>query len=621
MKTTSGQPHHHQHITNKRILKKNPIAILLLLLLSAGCVAFAANPSRKGPERLKARYYYLEGARMNALGRGTEAFEYFKKAYQLDSTYAEAASHYGVMRLGVRSDTLQSPTERKKSVKMIRRYVDAYPADVFEARKYAVITQYVDTVTESIRVLERLDSLLPADAETLGSLAGAYLSAGRPEKAIQALTRFETTQGKNPQVSLKKMQIFLEMADTVSAVDEATALVASNPRQPDFRILKGNLYEVIGNNDSTLFYYRQAEEMSPDNGAVKLALANYFKNTGDSVAYDNKTYEALLSEDFGLEDKLSILGEYISTLLNEKNETKRGDHLFEELIRQYPHEAEVLAFAARYSAAKGDYKEAEQQMGYALDQDSENEVFWGDLMRFQYADGRPADAMATFTRAESHITPPDGLRLMYAAAAAEEKDFGKAEEAYAVLIHGVKPGLPLSDSISDRTLLNDLTYENLQSLSVYYTMLGDMYYLAKDLPKTFRAYDNALFFFDANALTLNNYAYFLAENGGDLDKALSMSRRSLDQDPDNGTYLDTYAWILFKKKDFKEALEYQKKAMESARAEGEEPGAEYFHHLGDILFMNHEPEQALENWEKALKLDPENALLKKKVAHKTFFFE
>ncbi|MDE6768199.1 MAG: tetratricopeptide repeat protein, partial [Muribaculaceae bacterium] len=88
----------------------------------------------------------------------------------------------------------------------------------------------------------------------------------------------------------------------------------------------------------------------------------------------------------------------------------------------------------------------------------------------------------------------------------------------------------------------------------------------------------------------------------------------------NYTYLDTMAWVLFKRKEYKEALEFQRKAIEIAEQKGE-PAAEFYNHLGDILFMNHNPEEALENWKKALQMEPDNALLKKKVNHKTFFFE
>lgn len=241
-------------------------------------------------------------------------------------------------------------------------------------------------------------------------------------------------------------------------------------------------------------------------------------------------------------------------------------------------------------------------------------------MRYQLADERADDAIATYRRAGEHIEIPNGIKLMYAAAATTVKDFESAEKAYADLIHEADPSLPLTDSISDTTFRGMLNYDGLTRMSSLYNMLGDMYYTAGELDKAFRAYDNSLFFFPSNPMTLNNYAYFLTETGGDIDKALEMSKESLDLEPENPTYLDTYAWILFKKKDYKEALEYQMKAVAAAEAAGEMAG-EFYHHLGDILFMNHRPDEAVENWKRALDLEPDNELLKKKVANKTFFFE
>lgn len=582
-------------------------------------VTLGARPSAV---RQKARYYYLEGARRQAVGELPEAYEFYKKAYFTDPLYEEAASAYGMNRLLVQTDSMQSKQELKNSLALMRSYVDAYPADIFEARSYAYVASRLDTISETIRVYERLDSLKPSETMTLIQLADAYMMAHKEDKALEALERYETIEGKSPQLSLKKMSFMLVKGDTLDAVSEADALIATNPKEPAFLILKGNLFEVIGDNDSVLDCYQRAEALNPDNGSAKIALANYYKTVGDSVAYDKKVYEALLSEDFEMEDKLSLLSEYLQTLLDASSDTARGDHLFEVLMNQYPHQAQVLDLAARYSGAKGEYAAAEQQIGYAIDQDPSNPQYWVQLMRYQMADKRPEDAMKTFNRASEHIEITDAIRLLYASAAGMAKDFAEGERMYAELIHNVAPGLPIDRKVEENSpLLKTLGYDEVTRLSSLYNMLGDMYYSADQLDKTFMAYDNSLLFYPMNQLTLNNYAYFLAENDGDLDRALEMSRKAIDQDMENETFLDTYAWILFKKKEYKEALEYQRKAIEAAEAHGEREGAELYDHLGDILFMNHLPDEALENWKKALELDPDNALVKKKVQHKTFFFK
>lgn len=592
-----------------------------MLLAGVFATLAAAMPPRPDNEtRKKARYYYLEGARRQAQEDNEGAYELFKKALAVDPDYEEAASAYGMNRLLVKTDTLQSHAELLRSLEYMRRLVDAYPGEKNEALSYAYVAARLDTISESIRIYERQDSLFPADDMILIQLADAYMASRQQKKAIEALNRYEAAEGKNPQVSLKKMSFMLAAGDTLAAVEEASSLIESNRNEPTYRLLKGNLYEVIGNNDSTLAYYRQAEAVAPGNGAVKMALANFYKNSGDSVAFDNMMYEALLSEDFGLEEKLGFLGEYLQSLLNDKSDTGRGDHLFSVLMEQYPHEPQVLDLSARYCGAKGNFKEAQDQIGYAIDLDPSNASYWAQLMQYQLADERGEEAMKTYDEAKGHIDIPDGMTLLYASAATTTEKFDEAEKAYASLIHKANPSLPLTDSVSDVGFRASLSYEGLQRLSSLYTMLGDMYYSQGKLGKTFRAYDNALFFDDTNPLTLNNYAYFMTETGGDLDRALEMSRKAIDQNPDNHTYLDTFAWVLFKKKDYGQALEYQKKALQLAEEDGDVE-AEYYHHLGDILFMNHMPKEAVDNWKKALEKEPGNALLKKKVTNKTFFFE
>ncbi len=598
-----------------------PILASLLLLPLFAEAAGKSDATSAQRNRLKARYYYLEGSRLQAADDIPESHEYFKKAHLIDPDYPEAAYTYGMTRLLLKTDTLQTRPERMRSLSMMRPYVDTYPGDVYEATSYGILAGHLDTVPETIRVYERLDSLRH-DRMTLIQLADAYMSAGRPRDALAALNRFESSEGKSPQLSLKKMGVLIADGDTVAAIDEADALIASNPKEPTYRLLKGNLYEAIGRNDSVLSCYLEAERLAPDNGNAKLALANYYKEQGDSVLFDRKMYEALLSEDFVMEEKLSLISEYLQTLLDGSSDTARGDHLFSVLLEQYPHEAKVLDLSARYSGAKGDYAQAAQTISYAIDQDPENLQFWGQLMRFQLSANDIKGARETYHRARTHNPEAaEALGLLYATACSLDKDYAAAIDTYASLIHAARPDLPIDQTITDHSLLSGLDYDKLNYLSVLYQMTGDAYYQMKDLEKTYSAYDNSLLFNPENTLSLNNYAYFLTENSGDLDRALDMISKVMVQEPDNDTYLDTYAWVLFKRKEYDKALEAQQKALEVAEAKGNTDNPEFYDHLGDILFMCHQPKEALENWKRALSLDPDNALIKKKVKHKTFFFE
>lgn len=590
---------------------------MMAIVAIIGCFAVLTV---EGNTRDKARYYYLEGARQAAMDHQAEAYEYYKKAYKLDPSLEDAAFSYGSQRLFVRNDTLQGAVETARSLRLIQGYVDAYPKDQYAGEMYSYIASRLDTAEEAIRVLERMEQLMPAETHLLPNLADVYMMKRRHTDAVETINRYEAIEGKSKATALKKMTYLLAGGDTIGAINEATALVESNPRNPDYMILKGNLFEVVGQPDSTLTYFKEAERISPESGHVKMALASYYMERGDSVSLDRALYDALLSEDFALEEKLSILGDYLQKLIDDKGGTERGDYLFDVLTEQYPHEPLLIDLLSRYKAASGNFTEASEQIGYALGLDPTNTTYWIQKMRYELADNRTMDVINTYKEARQHIETPEVIDFMYAAAAAELDNYQDAEKVYGDLIHKMNPTLPIDTAVDASQYRNSLSYEELQRISTYYNMLGDMYYRAEQLDKAFVAYDNSLYFFPDNILTLNNYAYFLSENGGDLDKALAMSRKALDGDDSNPTYLDTYAWILFKKKEYKEALEYMQLAFDFAETD-DNVGAEYYSHMGDILFMNQQQEEAVKYWEKALEMEPNNELLRKKVEHKTFFFE
>lgn len=88
-----------------------------------------------------------------------------------------------------------------------------------------------------------------------------------------------------------------------------------------------------------------------------------------------------------------------------------------------------------------------------------------------------------------------------------------------------------------------------------------------------------------------------------------MSFRTVQAEPDNSTYLDTYAWILFKRGKYSEALPYIEMAVEKDTAKS----AVLIEHEGDINAMVGNTEKAVELWKKALELseDKDKVLIRK----------
>jgi hypothetical protein len=113
---------------------------------------------------------------------------------------------------------------------------------------------------------------------------------------------------------------------------------------------------------------------------------------------------------------------------------------------------------------------------------------------------------------------------------------------------------------------------------------------------------------------MNNYAYYLSLLGEELEKAESLSGKVVQANPDNPTYLDTHAWVLFKKKEYRLAKFYQENAIKS----GGVSSPVIIEHMGDILFMLNDLDGALSNWKKSVDAGNESKTLKKKIEEKRF---
>lgn len=579
----------------------------VLCAFAAVFIACAGRPSSNDDSaRRKAKYYYSSGIVEHALGKEASAYEYFKKAYNTDPSYVEAASALGARRLVIRVDTLQSDVELARSLEMMRSYVDSYPGDAYESEYYGYVAGQLNDTEEAVRVLECAYSCNPESTGILMHLSEVYARQGDLEKAVESVDRYERIKGLQPETTTRKISYMLAANDTLGAIREVSRLVDSDPTSASYKILKGNVFDILNMQDSVLTYYQEAEALDPESGSAKLALAGYYLQRGDSVAYDNKMYEVLLTEDLDLEQKTDLTAQYLHALMTDKQETKRGDYLFSVLRDQYPHEPRVLDLAARYSAAKQDFKDAEEQISYALDLDPSNSTYWGQLMSYQAADGDPEASMETYSRALTHIVPDYSLKLLYGSVAQTAKRYDVAIGLYKEMIDSIQPGLALDSVLTLHDLRPDISMAGLDMLSSLLTTLGDVYNSAGEHQKSYRAYENAITFDSSNTMAFNNYAYFLCINGGDLKKALELSEKAMSgEDEENPTYLDTYAWINYLSGDYVKAEEVQRKAIEKVETEGYK-SAELYDHFGDILAKNGKHEEALQAWREAVKIMEEN---------------
>ncbi len=139
--------------------------------------------------------------------------------------------------------------------------------------------------------------------------------------------------------------------------------------------------------------------------------------------------------------------------------------------------------------------------------------------------------------------------------------------------------------------------------------VGAEYEKLKDYPKSIESFELLLSINPNHHPTLNYLGYMLAERGERLPEALDMIERALKAEPDNGAYLDSYAWVLYKMQRYQEALIQIQKAVTKTNND-----PVVIEHLGDIQYALGDFENARDAWQTALAFDPQNKNLKEKLS-------
>lgn len=558
-----------------------------------------------------------------------QALEYYKKAYQSDPSYLEGKYSYGATAIYLEGDSATATGKQADYLRYMKDYLNAYPADVDAAEAYAYISNLTGDTEEAIRVTENIIRRNPGMSRLYNPMSYYYILNGDAQKAVGALREYERLEGPTTETLIRKVSYLISVGDTVGALTEADSYVASSSDKAQAMLDKAMLYNALEMKDSALHTLENALVQFPDNGEIKFDIGMIYAERGDSVTFHRLISEAFDSRSMEYDDRMQLLSLY-NRSLKLKSDFSASDELYAKAARIYGEDPTFLETNASYEMIKGNYPAAFAMLQKALGLEKENVHLMARVLSISPLAEKIPDGLKAF----EEFPDPDarkqyGILLPYITVNQMAEKYDKALAWTDTLISVEIPGLSLADTVTEEmvdslALIKD--YEDIFNASVAYEVGGDIYAKLGRNRDAIRSYDNSVVLsFSTNASALNNYAYFLIETekvapGTDeFEKAKEMSRKSLEQsgyEPE-ANYLDTYAWILFREQEYKDALTYIETAMEIENS----PGAELLSHYGDILFMNGRHEEAIEQWEKALKEEPKDKLLKKKVEHKTFFYE
>ncbi len=430
-------------------------------------------------------------------------------------------------------------------------------------------------VKESTETFKALVDKFPGNPDYYLNLAFLYQKTNQFESAIKVYDQFQKNFGVDQDVIETKKNLYLRLNRFNDAVAEVHKLVDAFPGETEYMLMEADLYRANKVKDKAADLYKKVLAIEPDNARALLALSELglqSGNTQESMADLKKIFE---NPKVDIDTKIKILYPYLQFWDVKKDHKQDAFDLAEILTKTQPDQPKAWAI-------KGDLYYLDNQNDKALEAylkslSLKQDIFqvWQQVMLIYNGKRDWANLEKTCSDA-IEVFPNEPLAYLFKGGAELQlKDYEKA-------IKSLSKGEKMS---ADKDKLR----------AQFLADMGDAYHDLNKNNASDSAYEKALKLDPENAYVLNNYSYYLSERKVNLEKAKEMSAYSNKLEPDNNSFLDTYAWILFQLNDFSGAKEWQEKAI---KAGGDKSGT-VLEHYGDILFKLGQKDQALDYWKKA----------------------
>ena len=416
------------------------------------------------------------------------------------------------------------------------------------------------------------------------------------DKVLGILNKLEQQMGKNEQITMEKFRIYRQMKDRENAFREIESLVAEYPLDMRYQVVLGDAYMQDGQQEKALNIYNKVLETEPDNALALYSLASYYDQTGQHELYEKQLDKLLLNKKVDSNTKMAVMQRFIVQNEQTTKDSTQVITLFKRILETEPDDAGLPMLYAQYLISKKMNAETYPVLEQVIDIEPANTN--ARLLLLNEA-LRKEDYPNIIRLCEGGIgTNPEMLEFYFYLAIAYNQS-----KRYDDVIAICQKALSIVDKNTKKEVIAD-----------FYSIMGDTYHSKGENEKAYAAYEEALKLSPSNIGTLNNYAYFLSVDRRDLDKAEEMSYKTVKAEPNNATYLDTYAWILFQKGNYTEARIYIDDAMKN---KGDESDV-VVEHCGDIHFMTGDVEGALKYWKQSLEMGNKSETLKRKIKLKKY---
>ncbi len=485
-------------------------------------------------EQLKLDAMLIDALAMQESGRLNEAVEMYARIVEADPSCAAAWYEMG------RHMMARHWTDSAEAC--LRRATKLQPSNVWYLKALAQNEQLSANSKALTETWERIVKVQPTVLENYYELSNAYIEAGNLTKAVEVLDRVERMIGVTEEVSLQKQKLWNAAGKPAKALREVEALADAYPKETRYSAILAETYMQQKQYKKAKVYYDRILAQNPDDPYIHIQLAEYNKAIGKPAEADREMELAFANPGLTTRMKLQLLGSFYTEEEFYGSRRATTFRLMDMAMKNCEDSTEYAAFYGNVLMQQEKFAEAAHQFALALQKDSSLYELWeAELICLTEVEGAEETLADYAVRAEKlfpmHTLPHylTGLSLYLK---------NRYEEAIVPLETAVKWGF-------SKGYLEGETYG----------LLGEVYYRTGQYDKAWHAYDRCLELHPQNWEAMNNYAYHLAEQGVELEKALEMSRKTIETDPDNANSLDTYAWILHLLGRDREALPYMEKAV------------------------------------------------------------
>ena len=528
--------------------------IILLWVLSMSFFVASA-------QQTKFDYIFQEALRQKLANKYDAAIDLFDYCRQLDPSSGAVLYELSELYRYVKNDSL--------AIHALEDACKLYPKNYWY--KNRLVTLYLESrrTDEALKTAEEMARLFPEKEEVLWMLHDLYESKNDYANMVKVLDKIEVKEGKSEKRSMEKFRLFLQMNDEKRAFEEMENLADEYPNDLRYQVVIGDLYLDAGKKEEALKQYKMVEAQDSTNMTLLLSMANFYHQEGDEARYQEYISKVLTHKDVDDVTRVRMLGVLVRENLDTHADSTYLLALFDKVLQEPQEHTDILELKVRYmDIKKMPVEDQKPILRRILEIDPEHDMARHMLLKYAVEEN---DHQSIVNICKPAVEYNADSPVFYFYMGVEYYLIDEKEKSMDALRSGLN------------RVENEMDEENRFKIRTHsYALLGDIYHQLGQDDKAFQAYDSCLIYNKNDAMVLNNYAYYLSLKKKDLQRAEEMSRLSNELEPDNATYLDTYAWVLFQQKRYDEAKQYMDKVVELMERDGEEMSDDVQDHIKQI---------------------------------------